>query len=302
MSKNEKNKDVYIPVVCEDKEGNVFDAASKVDFLEPICEIPSNVGMVKSSDRIATVKRLLQNTCISKDGQVAIYDAGDGTSFPRRIENHKGIFTYKGGKWNKIKTQPECKGDVCSISFGYGKKLKAFAVRLFALVPKFAEYYISDSKLDINHCIIKAPYIQGESEDISFYEVITKGRNREHCCFVKRYNLYGVPVSAMDISRLIYIYNNTDLHKESNTIKRRIYTYAYYILLHTEHTTEYKLQLRQFIQDEYNRICNLSKNGYDKYYQEKYIEELSEYMYNPVNVIFENVKTIITDCLGYNFQ
>lgn len=100
-----------------------------------------------------------------------------------------------------------------------GVPVKSYVLSMTCLTDGFFEKYYGNDKMVVNHCVIakgdrdNAP-VWGISSNPSYLELATTGDNTRHGNFVKQWGLYGVYVSAADVSELGAL-----LHRE--VVKKR---------------------------------------------------------------------------------
>lgn len=191
-------------------------------------------------------------------GDVAEVYNDEGTEVLHRVKDGKGLFrVLPDGSERQIKDTSLEKGGNKTPYFGQ-HQIKIYTGFICTLMPHLGKVYLNDDGLDINHCIIpsigeKSPAIYTE-----FFEIVNRSRNSLHGKFVKKYDLYDCPVSALDIERLkekVFSAYGVD-HPEEDpvedpeldsipqafenrdaiAIKRKLITWWYFLKHHTEMT------------------------------------------------------------------
>lgn len=149
---------------------------------------------------------------LTKQGKEARIDNSDRNMQDVIVKDGYGIYVDKpAGEAHKNLYYDEYNKSVSRLHIsrwedGSYMKSRYFVTLICALYPGIAKRYILDKGLDVNHVIIDIRGSQRIEYNSEFYEVVNKGRNRSHGSFIKRYNLYGAPVSCFDFDRLYDIY------------------------------------------------------------------------------------------------
>lgn len=135
----------------------------------------------------------------------------NGVLYRRETGSALGNYEEVKPSWSKGGIYPEYCLNNCFV--------KAYQLSLVAIDEDFYDNYMADSSLVVNHMVTEDSdkafgngYYKGYRSVVKptrtyaynpkYLEVITRGENTRHGRFIADYNLYGVCVSASDISNL----------------------------------------------------------------------------------------------------
>lgn len=135
----------------------------------------------------------------------------NGVLYRREIDSALGNYVVVEPSWSKGGIYPEYCLNNCFV--------KAYQLALVASDEDFYDDYMADNSLVVNHMVTEdSNKVFGNgyydkyrsvvkpsrtyAYNPKYLEVITRGENIRHGKFIANYNLYGVCVSARDISNL----------------------------------------------------------------------------------------------------
>lgn len=249
-----------------DARGLHLDPTETAKYINPVVEIrpitdPKKEETVNRWEDIAPrVQRSVENGV-----NIAVIDNSSRNMRNYKIKDGYGIYAIKGDGEElkqRITFNPthRCvdKRVISRTADGVDLCDRYYRTLVFTLHPAVCKYYIADNGLDLNHVIIDQAGEQRVEFCSQFYEACSKSFNNAHRKFVKRFGLYGVPVSSFDINRLEDLYLSRgveddkiedillegtvdDVLNNRNTYSymyRRLLTWVYYIQYHTDGSKE----------------------------------------------------------------
>lgn len=273
-----------------DKYGVERDAATNPDVKFPIAMV-QELTSPKDSPTANNELRPIMKASRLFNGVAEIYN-DEGTEVLHRVKDGQGLFrVLSDGSEKQIKDTSLEKGGNKTPYFGQ-HQVKIYTGFICTLMPHLGKVYLDDDGLDINHCIIPSIGEQSPAIYTEFFEIVNHSRNCLHGKFVKKYDLYDCPISALDIERLKDIFTafgvdypeddpveDPDLstiadaftNRDGVAIKRKLIAWWYFLNHHTEMTDDMWAVFKDWLSTVFTETVDIDNTKIQEC-MEKYIK------------------------------
>lgn len=188
--------------------GRIEDLVSTPRYESPFVYWQETSSLTRRMENDATscIKTVIQNAVFEDelDGYVGVYGLCtiprlDGARFETVVRAFDGVY-------RKMKNTEKIVGYGVTNQYpkmSVGKTIvNVHELAFFAMCPDAFERYMKDASLCINHCIIDETGCVRYEMNPFYMELVPRGLNTLHGQFIKKWGMYGVPVSARDVNRL----------------------------------------------------------------------------------------------------